>query len=88
MPSVWLKPWPTEISPAIIGEGPISSSGRLPPKLLKRQGKQRIESFHLASTISSRSRGRGFPPGRQAAGLYLLGEAFFAAALESRRFRV
>ncbi len=41
------------------------------------EGKQRIESFHLASLYLARSRERGFPPGRQAAGLYLLGKALF-----------
>jgi tetratricopeptide (TPR) repeat protein len=38
-------------------------------------GKQRAESFRLASLYLARSRVRGFPPNREPAGLYLLGKS-------------
>ena len=40
-------------------------------------GKQRAESFRLASLYLARSQERGFPAGRQSAGLYLLGKSLW-----------
>jgi tetratricopeptide (TPR) repeat protein len=40
-------------------------------------GKQRTESFRLASLYLARSRERGFPEHRESAGLYLLGKSLY-----------
>ena len=87
MPSVWLKPWPTKISPAMIGEGPISSSGRLPPKLLKRP---RASSGSNRSTwphyILPDRGNEGFPQDDRRPACTCSARPFFAAAARMRPY--
>ena len=56
--------------------GPDFILGALAAKAAEESsGKQRSESFRLASLYLARSRERGFPEHRQSAGLYLLGKS-------------
>ena len=60
--------------------GPDYIVGALTARLAEGQsGKERMESFKLASLYLERAQEHGWPAGREASGLYLLGKSLFQA---------